>query len=342
MKIERILTALLCVSMLCGCGDGLEPNRIGMVGADAYERKDGQTYVTMHILQNNDAHIRVVTGVGNGCAEAFENADTVLEKRVYPAHVSVHFMGESYLQNGLREFNDMVLRDGAFRIDVPVMAVRGTEAGTFLQQTETRSEDLYRIVHEAYLTGKTAETTVAELIDETDTAGIHPIVGCVRADRTESGVLQTVCGGSAIIKNDCLVGYLEEQQTRLCQLIRGKPMRYTMVTEKNGAEVIVESKRSILRVSEESAQVDVALYVSVSENQNAAETEHIVRETRAQMKNAIEETVREIQTQYGMDIFGFGKQIRTQDGEAWDEKFAQMTVAANVKVILKNKGQLRE
>lgn len=332
--------AILCVSMLCGCG-GLEPNQIGMVGADAYDRKNGQTYVTMHVLQNNDSRRRVLTGVGSGCAEAFETADTVLEKSVYPAHISVHFAGESDLQNGLCELSDMVLRDSAFRIDVPIFAVRGTDAGTFLQRTETNSQDLYRIAHESYLTGNTAETTVAEWINQTDTAGIHPIVGCACAEQTESGEWQAVFGGSVILKKDGSVGYLEEWQTRLCQLIRGKPMRYIMRTKESGAEVIVENKRSNLQVRDERAQINVVLKVSVSENRNGVKTEGILRETKEQMTEAIEETVREIQTQYGMDIFGFGERIGVQDGEAWDEKFAQMTVAVDVKVRLKNKGQLR-
>lgn len=340
-KNKRILTALLCVSMLCGC-NGLEPNQLGMVGADAYDRKDGQTRVTMHILQNNDAQMRMLVGVGSGCAEAFENADTILEKSVYPAHIAVHFVGENDLQNGLQELGDMVLRDSAFRIDVPIFAVCGTEAGTFLQQTETHSEDLYRIAHEAYLTGNTAETSVAEWIDQIDTAGIHPLVGCVRAEQTESGTWQATFGGSMILKKDGSTGYLEEWQTRVCQLIRGKPMRDTVRLKESGAEVVVENKRSGLQVRDAKAQINVVLNVSVSENQNGIGTEKILRETQEQMSAAIEETVREIQAQYGMDIFGFGKQIGTQDGETWDEKFAQMAVAANVKVRLKNKGQLRE
>ena len=70
-------------------------------------------------------------------------------------------------------------------------------------------------------------------------------------------------------------------------------------------------------------------------------TETVLQETKEELQQAVLQTVHEVQQNYGIDIFGFGRELHgnTVDLAQWDRQFVQMPVKAQIKTILKSAGQ---
>ena len=65
------------------------------------------------------------------------------------------------------------------------------------------------------------------------------------------------------------------------------------------------------------------------------------------MEQYILKTIKTVQTNYKSDIFGFGKRVETNNPKLWDtvknqwsDKFSEMPVYVNVKLIIKSTGKL--
>lgn len=85
----------------------------------------------------------------------------------------------------------------------------------------------------------------------------------------------------------------------------------------------------------------MTLYVSVTGKRNTMNTEAVLQETQQELQQAVFQTVQEVQQNYGIDIFGFGRERngKTMDLAQWDRQFAQMPVNVQIKTILKSAGQ---
>ncbi len=346
MKKNRwIAIGILMAVVLSGCGDRRELTEIGMVGAVAYDTIEGQTNVWMDVLQQDAEKAQLVNGAGPGCQEAYEAANEKLDRQIYPSHIRVHLLGETYAKQGLWEMGDMVLRNQSFRSDAPMLVVQEGTAGALLQsaaqQSGVESEKLYRLLHENAGLGRTVETTVLEFIKQTGTQGIHPLVGCVKAEQTETGAVEISSSGAAIFSEKRLLGYLDEKQTLICQLIRGTPVHASLYLDKSGTSVEIENGRTKKKTDGQKAEVFMTLYVSVTGKQNTMNTEAVLQETKEELQQAVLQTVHEVQQSYGIDIFGFGRELHgnTMDLAQWDRQFAQMPVKVQIKTILKSAGQ---
>lgn len=236
---------------------------------------------------------------------------------------------------------DMILRDQSFRSDAPMLVVQEGSAGVLLQsaaqQSGVESENLYRLLHENAGLGRTVETTVLEFIKQTGTQGIHPLVGCVKAEQTESGTVEISSSGVAIFSENRLIGYLDEKQTLICQLVRGTPVRASLYLDKSGTSVEIENGRTKKKTDGQKAEVFITLYVSVTGKRNTMNTEAVLQETQQELQQAVFQTVQEVQQNYSIDIFGFGRELngKTMDLVQWDRQFAQMPVDVHIKTILK-------
>lgn len=343
-KNRWIWVGILITTLLTGCGDKRELSELGIIGAVAYDTADDQTKVSMNILQQDGEKTTVLNGTGPSCQEAYEDANEKLPRQMYPSHIRVHVFGEAYARKGLEEISELVLRDQAFRIDVPMLVVQGDAADTALRsmakQGSMESENLYRLLHENAALGRTVETSVLEFIKQTGTTGIQPLVGCIKVEQTEEETIEVSCSGAAVFSGNQLIGYLTEQQTLACQLVRGTPIRASLYLNESGASVEIENKKTKMLVDEQQAEVFIALEVSVIGKKNTMDIETILRETQKEVQQTVFQTVQEVQHQYGIDIFGFGKTMRDMGTEQWNQLFAQLPVHVRVETTLKSAGQV--
>lgn len=346
VKNKWIVFGILLMSFLSGCSDKQELTELGMIGAVAYDMQAEQTTVMMDILQKDSAEMQMVSGVGPGCQEAYEAANEKLDRQLYPSHICIHLFGETYARQGLQEMSDMVLRDQSFRGNVPMLVVRDNTAMTVLQQAAKQdgveSENLYRLLHENAGLGRTTETTVLEFVKQSKTTGMHPLIGCIKTQPTENGAMEVSCSGSAIFSENQLIGYLDEKQTLICQLLRGVPIQTSIYLNKSGTSVKIENVKTKRQADKQHAKVFITLRVSVTGKRNTMDTEAILQETQEELQQVVLQTVQEVQQLYEIDIFGFGKELRDKELQQaqWDQMFAKMPVDVQIETRLKTAGQV--
>lgn len=346
MKHKRtILIAILFAVFLSGCGDQRELSELGVIGAVSYDWNLGETNATLHVLQQDGNEEMLVDGNGPGCQEAYEAANEKMDRDIYPSHIRVHLLGDEYATAGIEALCDMVLRDQNFRIDVPLAVAQDAVAQSVLQaaveQSTAGSEVLSKLIQENAKLGRTVETTVLDFIKESKEQGGYPLVACIRVAGKQEGKTELECSGAAIFSENRLVGYLDENQTLACQLVRGKPVQASLYLNQSGSSVEIERNKTQIQRSDAGAAVFVRLDVSVTGKKNIMDTEEILQETQSEVEQIIQNTIIQVQQQYGIDLFGIGNalQVSEQNIKVWEQEFAAFPVSVKVSAQLKNAGQ---
>lgn len=170
---------------------------------------------------------------------------------------------------------------------------------------------------------------------------------------------QLEVSGVGVFKEDRLIGWLDAHQTRGLLWLKGEPMQGVVVIPSPGEpdkEVSVIIRRGKTRVTPEydggTARFEVRIHMEgdVAEQQSKEDLARpemikvLEGEVAAEIKQRAADTLEKAQSEYGVDIFGFGDAFHRKNKQAWrqlkyrwDEEFAlaevNITVEAHIREI---------
>lgn len=320
---------------------------------------------------NYTAPVSVYEARGVTIFEALRRMTTVSPRKIYSAHLRFVVFGEALAREGIEDTLDVLSRDNELRTDFYLLVAKGTTAANILTvltpMEKIPANKIYRSIEMSEKTwAPTLGVTLDKFIEDLADKGKQPVLGGIEAvdDGAKGGGLENTerirpavqirNAGLAAFREDKLVGWLNEDESIGYNYILNQ-VRSTIghVECPKGGNVALETVHSNAEIRAAYKQGFPRLKVDLRVEQNIGEVQcrfdlsrqenFLVLERLSQrsLEEIIERTVKEAQSKYKVDIFGFGNAMHRSDSKAWkllkqnwDDRFtsAEVDVHASVKI----------
>lgn len=377
--------ALLAVATT-GCWDRVEVNDLAVVTGVALDQA-GPGSVELTVAMAVPSRIRPPGAMGGGTpapptATRSATGRTVMEaigalqlrvdRRLYWAHNQVILVGESLAYGGVKPLLSFFVRHRQPRMRAAVAVVPGRAADVL---AATPPIDLVTPVALHEMQGMRAGvlTNLRDFVSMLGAEGLEPLTARVEAlpERAaqpkpqgagadgKEGPRTPVITGAAVFKDDRLVGYLDEEETRGVVWVRSQLTQATTALPLGrsgpflGFELVRTSTR--LRPRFEDGRVTMEVHVDSEHvlDENAAlvdtgdpEVMHLVQQAlSASIARLIRRSVARAQRDLRSDVLGFGQAVRRADprrwraiGSRWDQLFPHVGVEVRVHAAIRRAG----
>lgn len=355
----KIIIVLLFLFLLTGCWDRRELNEIGIVlgtGMDKNKETD-EIFLTAQIVRpsalaqnrtTNESAVEVVTARGHTIFQAIRNLTQKLDRRSFFAHNKVLIINESFAKDGLKPFLDFFQRSQEMNRLIWIVIAKNSTAEEVLG-VKHGIENLQASYLESIIDRKRSSSEVIvknllEFIKVKSDEGIHPTTGAMEVihqtptpvQKRDKALIKGIkLSGTAVFKEDKLVGYLNDVETSGVKWVLGdikggiinvpspKKKGNLITTEIESTSSKIESK-----ITEEgkysftikiNGKSDVAEHQGDFNTMNVKLFEKIEIETEKVIKKRVEEAIEKLQKEIGSDILGFGKALSEQHPKEWKD-----------------------
>lgn len=367
--IVRIVLPLLtffCLLSVSGCWDRNEPEDLGVVSAVAVEKGDqGKIRLTIQTL-NTTALAKGSSGRGVEFEKAYRNtvaeADTIFEAlskmsrttatKRFLSHTNVFLVSEDLArERGVMEIIDFLERDPQIRLDAWLVIARGSVVelldvpGRISSSPSIRIAD---IIKHRELSFSYAPLKLAEFIRMLQSDSTHPFTAVVESQPNLSFIMEQGHGilygsvpeplnnvtlnGTAVFKQDKMVGWLDDRESRGLLWLRGEVKQGTMEFPVAGTEgkkvvtAIVGAKTELQpEIKDGHYRITVKIEVEsyLEDNQagigveKMAELKKVENAQGLQVERDVRAALKKAQTEYQVDVFGFGEAMHRKYPDEW-------------------------
>lgn len=381
MRRSRKRLAVLALAaflpfLLSGCWDYREIESLTLVSGVAIDPGYGGKlyHITFECVQINgdqkggSTQPWVIEADGDTVFEAERDALQVSEKKLYFNPCRVVVLSEELAREGIRPVLDWFLRDAEPRITMEFVVSRAATASEILkQQAQTGQLNAYIISDlirgTTDFSGEVAQTRlykINNILNADD--GLSLILPGVKVSETSGEAKLKMCGTS-VFRDDCLIGWLDDDQTEFLNFIRNRISEGLIITSdsSDNGKISLEILKSHTSVKPEvegdSVQMKIGIHVETAMGERQSHRDLPGEESIANAEREAEKTltkgicslVSEVQTRYGSDIFGFGDVVHKQNPEAWkklqpvwNEVFRHLTCEPDVTVQIQNTALVNE
>ncbi len=365
-------TILLSSIFTSGCWNYREVDQFAIVAGVAIDKgTDNQFQMTVEIIQisggkDSKTTSKIVTTEGKTMFDAARNMISLTGKRLYWSHSKVIIISKEIASEGLIKVIDWYSRDSETREDVNVLISEGASAKEiFIGQVASEniiSLALNKMIKNQVSLSK-APITDMLLLDinehmKSKTAAM-PTVALKQID----GKMAPHIMGTAIIKNDKLVGFLNGEETKDLLFIRNEIKGGLLIEEmqsKNEAtfvslEIFKSETKVTPVVDGKDIQINLETKTTVAIDEIGGTENFLDEEGQKKLEQSTENTLKErmealikkVQSEYGADIFGFGVKLHEDKAKEWnkvennwDEVFKDLKVNIKTKVNIKGSALL--
>lgn len=374
-----LVLLFIVVFLLTGCSYQQELDDLGIVAGIAVDTQNGQSTpveITAQVVSFSSGGSSEGKSSGDGPSgewnlklkgeSVFESIRSALDqsnRKLYLSHNQVLIFGRETAQNGLKDYTDFFIRDYEARMNVPLVIADG-KASELLEvkpkNAVLSAEFLSDLISLQNKQGDCVDTrlfTFAQNLASWERGTLVPIVGT----EGEGEEKQLKIKGTAVIKNDTMVGELDAITTRGVSWVLGTVTEGTLTVITSQGLVTVEitdAKASRKITFDDSGKMHVNIKIqqtgiighatggagsgyekNTEEIQKAVEKE-IEKEIRAGKEKLVE---------YQCDAYGFGDYLRRFDHDRWKkinsdwyDIMKDMEFHTEVRSDIKNTGALEE
>lgn len=288
---------------------------------------EGQSKFTSEIYESR----------GNTMFEAMRDLIIKTGRKTYWSHTSVIIISKEIAEEGVNEVIDMLYRDAEMRGSLFVLVSREKTAKEIFetghQREVIRSDQLSYALKNQKSVSKFPKAKLTEVVENLASKDSVLLLTTVEVknypDRTQPEVY-----GSAILKYDRVVGYLEGEETQYALWARGDlkggilVVRDILESGNNISFEVFSSKTKLKPQYEEgnvNMKVDIRALVSIAEvSGNIAFHEE---ETKKKLKEYAEKAlvkqlryiIKKSQVEYNSDIYKLGNKIRVDNPKLWNK-----------------------
>ena len=324
------------------------------------------------------APVIIFQETGKTVFEAVRKMTTVSPRKIYPSHLRVLVIGESLAKKGIGKPLELLSRDWELRSDFYITVARDRNAEeilkipTSLEKIPANKMFMTLDVSEKAWSA-TSGVTLDELIKDIISEGKQPVLTGIQAsfngDKQTSLSKQNVelidspgrifYKDLAVFKGDELIGWLNEKQSKAYNIITNKiTSAVTNVNCPKGGYFVYQVTESDTKIKGKikNGKPIIDIFVRVEGNIGEVEcktlditkNESIKKLEKNFEKETIEmlsTSIRQIQEENKVDIFGFGDVIHRADPKAWkklkkgwDQEFEELSVNIKVQGEIKRVG----
>ncbi|GMG96998.1 Ger(x)C family spore germination protein [Tepidimicrobium xylanilyticum] len=328
--------------------------------------------------------VKYVQGVGNTIFEAFRDITLKFDRRIFTSHNKVIIFGEEFARRGLVSHTDQLFRDREQRETAYMLIAKGAKAyevmGIDSGLEEIPGSYILRLVQNIRDNPKTVDVNIMGYLRDHYLGGRHTMAGVVEkierkgingeVSNSEDSKYELTVIGAAIFRDDILVGYLDGNDTKSLNFIRNNVTSGLItfptlggVTKEKGSDphhrhltsiilIKVKAKNDVeLKDGNIGLKTKIKIKGSIGEVAgdinvyNEKELKMLEEACSNTTKTAISQTVRKVQREIGLDIFGFGHVFHRKYPEEykkikdhWDEIFSQADFQIEVETNLVGTG----
>ena len=378
-KILIIIIPLLF--LLTGCYDYKELNSISILSATEINKIDDEFIVSAQAVNpqapdktsNAQAPFIIYTGRGKTIQEAYRSIANESSKFLYLNHIQILIINEKIAKESLDEIIDYYMRSSAIRTEFYVLIGRNDNILDIITPINDISSASIKesIENNLKYLGTTSDITFNELVSimlDENSEIVLPSIKLINdskegenVENTEETKVNTKyeLSNLAIFKDDKLIGYLDEEQSKTYNILQNKInntiLTYECDKDKYMSVEIIDSKSS-MDVSNKKANIKVKLSGNLNEYNcsksldNKKTIEQIEKEFEQKLTETIAKNINEVRTEYNSDIFGFLDNIYKKDYKTYktiknnwySSNYQSLELSVNVDLTIIAKGKVME
>lgn len=388
-KITLLCIYMLSISLLTACFDATELDELAIALLIGIDLEDDKILITAEVINlqyssdsssSGNVSVKYVQGTGNTVLEALRDITLKFGHRIYGAHTKAIIFGEDLAKKGVMPYMDQLFRARELRESAYVLVAKEAKAyevmGVSSGFEPIPANYIISLIDSIKYNPKTIDTNMMDFVKHYYHMGRHPIVAILEK-RQKKGINQTEKEvgtkdfelssiGSAVFKNDTLVGYLSGNDTKALNYILNnvKGGIITFPTPVDSDETLFSSLSTIKvrtknDVDFKDGRLILKTKITISGNlgeidgdmdiSNYESLEKMAQACSQTVKEGIEMTVKKVQKEFGFDIFGFGHVLHKKHTEEWrkiegkwDDLFAEADFQIEVVTNIMSSGLLNK
>lgn len=369
-KILILFILIVSPLMLCGCWDYTEMNDVKYVAGFALDKERNEYILTSEVLEAsisaNTIKSNIVQSRGKTIHSALRDAIKKTGKMLQLSHTKVVIVSEEIAEEGIVPAIDLINRDVEVRNDMWILVSGMNTASEVLTKgkidDEIISYELADAIKSSNKTGKYNSIEVFKFISDLSNKGIDATTPMVKTVKQESKVYFQVFG-TAVFKQDKMIGKLNEGDTVILQILRDKkPIFIIPIELQNRGSLSLEimNINRKVKVKRENDKISMNMYINMDvalSELAEEEVNYISKENREKLKKQVEEyidknaneLIQKLQKEYKSDIVGFGDLIRKdvpkewrKIGNGWKDKYQDTDIKVYANVNIKYSGLTKQ
>ncbi len=378
--MKRLLILLLLISLsfsMSGCWNMRELNDLGVAVAAGIDiTEDDLLELTVQIIvprrlskEGYEGNaVMTYTTTGRTVFEAIRKLTSIASRKIYIGHMQLLVIGESFARKGIMDAIDFFERDHEFRRQAYIIVTNGVTAKEVVEAGSTieliPAMHLTNAIDNAQYSGTTRRVTLIELFKEINKVGHHLVIPTIhlRFEKSPELAKDLRVTGSAVFKNERMVSYMDEFETRGYLWVTNELEGGILVLPApNTKEELIsleilksQSKMSIERINDGFLlRVEVAVDCNIGEQQiptnftTVEMIDYLINESHRQIETEILSSFRKAQRELNTDIYGFGDLMKknyprqwVEVAEDWDSVFGNLPVSIEIEAKIRKSGQL--
>lgn len=367
-KLLFFLLISIIMPFLNGCWNYREIEQVDVVIGFAVDRDrtNKEILLTVEIARPTIAERQskfsseIYESRGTTMFEAMRDLIIKTGRKPHWSHANIIIISKEIAEDGINEVFDMLYRDQEIRKDSLVLVSKEKTAGEIFEAGHSkdiiRTDQLSYAIKNQRDISKFPESRLYEVIENLASKDSVLLLTTVETksypDRTQPEVF-----GSAILKYDKVIGYLNGEETQYALWARGDLKGGILIVRDvlnsgNNISLQVFSAKTKLKPQYGSSnigmKINIRAYVSIAEV--SGDIAFYEEETKNKLRDYAEATlgkqlkfiIKKAQVEYESDIFKFGNKIRIDNPRAWKQvesnwssEFTDMNVEVSVELDIK-------
>ena len=329
---------------------------------------------------------------GSSIHEAWSKLDSITSSALYLSHLSVIVINEDFAKLGFSPLINFALRHTDIRPDIAIVVAKDEKAGDILNVvTALDMIPAAQLDISSRISSHTPRLTISnlyEVVDIVNNNSINVVLNAVSIHHEEEHIDETIKrkdatsghttrNGStidnildiarpvqlriehlAIFKGDKLVGFIDDYEAQLYNMIMGESKRYVIVTKIDkdyytSARVPKVKSKITTDLTNNEATIKLNISAVIIENTypiDLTNTDNLVvmsEYLKKQLEQDMNNFIQKIQKEMKSDIFGIGGKAYYHENNVWKEKegywseiFPEMKINMEIEVDIDSVGEV--
>ncbi|OAH52808.1 hypothetical protein AWH48_13425 [Domibacillus aminovorans] len=385
MMIKRMAFILLLIMsflVVTGCWDRVELNDRAFIIATGIDKDQdsGKMVTTLQVIVpekidtatkkggGENAAVQIVSAKGSTVYETLQYIKFELMKKPYFQHNRILVIGEQAAKEGVTPYLNFFMRTREGPERSVILVSKGNASEILRWQSDVKkipADYIESLVHGKDIFSVTSTENIHEFMVKISGKTTSPYTSGIEIRKNEeSGKEEVKVTETAAFKKDKLVGWLNLEESKGMQWINnefGTGIIETGYPEMNNKNIILKMIKSHTELKPKLKDGKMIMTLEVKGEGNIEELKgnvavnsqkvigNLEKNISTEVKNEIENCLKQAQKTLKTDIFGFGEAIHSKYPKEWkkieghwDDYFPEMDVEVNVKIKIRNTGMLIE
>lgn len=368
-----VFIIVLVTFTITGCWSYREIDKLALVSGMAVDKNPtGKGYeITAEIIDLSSSSTTEskfnslrLQSKGNTIFDGNRNMINISAKPLYWSHATTVIVSQEIAKDGILPILDWIVRDSEPRLTLYIFISKAKNAKELLSlksvSTEIRSYEMESMVISNKKLSKIPNIQVYELINDLSTKGIYPVLPAIDVVVNE-GEKTTELSGGAIFNKDTLAGFIDSEDIMYYLFVRDKMkgglLNIKLAHGSDNSNMTLEVFKNKTKVTPMFSDGNLSMSIKIKTNVNISELDtnidlfsesgikNLKDIAEKYLENSILNTIKKIQEDFGLDIFGFGNIVKEQMpdlwkdiNDEWDEIFKNLKIDVDADIHIRGSG----